>query len=95
LKGTDLAPLNLLILEANVTAIPNMGLMATTKLNFAAGQDVFNTLDAAVRFDVGAADIYLGYFLGESALWAPVAFTTTATDRAAHSGPYVKVDISY
>jgi len=93
--GKTGATFNLLIADFAINAIKNMGILGTVKLNFATGEDLFNTLDAAVRLDVGAADIYLGYFLGQSALWAPVAFTTTATDRAAHSGPYVKVDISY
>lgn len=91
-KGVTGTMFNLLIADFAVNAIKNMAILGTVKLDFTAGADVFNTLDAAVRFDVGAADFYLGYQLGQSALWAPTTFTTTATDRAAHSGPYFKID---
>lgn len=94
-KGVTGTMLNLFIADFAVNAVPNMAFLGTVKLDFTAGVDLFNTLDAAVRFDVGVADFFLGYQLGQSALWAPVAFTTTATDRAAHSGPYFKVDIAY
>jgi len=87
--------------EIVVNAIKNMALLGYVRLNLDPAQDIFNAMDVAVRFDVGAADFYLGYQLGQAANWATLTVarpTTVAYDDwvwAAHGGPWFKMEISY
>jgi len=66
------------VADLQLTPVALIDFLAGMKLSMAAGTDMFTGADIAVRFNVGAADLYLGYLITSSAggaVWAPVSPT--------------------
>jgi hypothetical protein len=69
-----------------VSPAPLIDILAGVKLSTAAGTNLFTGMDIAARFNIGAADLYLGYLITSAAggaVWAPVSPT--------NGGLYIKM----
>jgi hypothetical protein len=86
----------LLVISAAISPMAPFNLLLGAKFDLTTGAaSVFHSADIAVRLDIGATDLYIGYLIGngtagstQTVLWAPAALGTGG-------GLYMKATVSF